>query len=226
MLPTRHFAQRHICSTLSRATWKTGGRQTPTMLLARYSSNLTPHDNSGVSDTKAARQRHNRNIDRNYGHNDDRMQYDMKAPQLDAGFANIFQVDENMLSIVENLPTGFRLNNGAVVYGPLLIVNNEAFTLNIPPPKPNAKGQVVNPVAMLAKEVLEVLDVVTPKPELVVVGGGARLSPLSKEAKAYLTSIGLNVELANTRYATSTFNTLSEEGRNAALLALPAGVVA
>ncbi|KAJ2228419.1 hypothetical protein H4R99_006188 [Coemansia sp. RSA 1722] len=159
-----------------------------------------------------------------YNRNDDRFQYDMKAPLLDAGIANIFQVDENMISIAENLPTGFRLNNGITVYGPLLVVNNEAFTLKIPPPKPDAAGKVVNPMFMLDPQALEVFNVVTPKPELVIVGGGARISPLSPDAKKYLTSIGIKVELSNTRHASSTFNTLSEEGRNAALLALPLGV--
>ncbi|KAJ1887187.1 hypothetical protein LPJ66_009243, partial [Kickxella alabastrina] len=157
---------------------------------------------------------------------EDRFQYDMKEPLLDAGIANMFQVDENMLSITESLPTGFRLNNGHTVYGPILIVNNEAFSLKIPPPKADSTGKVVNPLMLLDARALEVLNVVTPKPEMVVVGGGAGLSLLSEPARKYLTSIGINVELASTRYASSTFNTLSEEGRNAALLALPAGVTA
>ncbi|KAJ2060179.1 hypothetical protein GGI17_003956 [Coemansia sp. S146] len=156
---------------------------------------------------------------------EDRFQYDFKEPLLDAGIANIFQVDENMLTIVENLSTGFRLSNGITAYGPLLLVNNEAFTLKIPPPRPDAvSGVVTNPLQLLDPEALKVLDVVTPKPELLVVGGGANISPLSPAARKYLTSIGLNVELASTRHASSTFNTLSEEGRNAALLVLPAGV--
>ncbi|KAJ1897481.1 hypothetical protein LPJ71_006353 [Coemansia sp. S17] len=156
---------------------------------------------------------------------EDRFQYDFKEPLLDAGIANIFQVDENMLTIVENLSTGFRLSNGITAYGPLLLVNNEAFTLKIPPPRPDAvSGVVINPLQLLDPEALKVLDVVTPKPELLVVGGGANISPLSPAARKYLTSIGLNVELASTRHASSTFNTLSEEGRNAALLVLPAGV--
>ncbi|KAJ1804617.1 hypothetical protein LPJ56_006692, partial [Coemansia sp. RSA 2599] len=159
-----------------------------------------------------------------YDRNDDRFQYDMKAPLLDAGIANMFQVDENMISIAENLPTGFRLNNGNIVYGPLLIVNNEAFALKIPPPKPDANGKVVNPMFILDPKALEVFDVVTPKPELIIVGSGTRICPLSPVAMKYLTSIGIKVELSSTRYASSTFNTLCEEGRNAALLALPAGV--
>ncbi|KAJ2831471.1 hypothetical protein GGI24_001565 [Coemansia furcata] len=157
-------------------------------------------------------------------HAEDRFQYDFKEPLLDAGIANMFQVDENMLTIVENLSTGFRLSNGITAYGPLLLVNNEAFTLKIPPPTPDAAGVVTNPLQLLDPMALKVLDIVTPKPELLVVGGGANISPLSPAAREYLTSIGLNVELASTRHASSTFNTLSEEGRNAALLVLPAGV--
>ncbi|KAI9503729.1 NADH dehydrogenase 1 alpha subcomplex assembly factor 3 [Coemansia spiralis] len=138
----------------------------------------------------------------------------------------MFQTDAKTINIIENLQTGFRLSNGGMVYGPMLVVNNEAFLLKISPPKQDASGKVVNPLLLLDPQALAILDVVTPKPELVVVGGGARLSPLSTDAKKYLTSIGLNVELASTRYASSTFNALSEEGRNVALLVLPAGVFA
>ncbi|KAJ2617444.1 hypothetical protein H4S08_000285 [Coemansia sp. RSA 1365] len=148
----------------------------------------------------------------------------MKEPLLDAGFANMFQADAAMLSVVENLVTGFRLSNDHTVYGPLLIVNNEAFSLKIPPPRPESNGRVMNPLTLLDPDALAILSIVTPKPELLVVGGGAGIAPLSHRAREYLTSIGLNVELANSKNASSTYNTLSEEGRNAALLAIPAGV--
>ncbi|PIA15192.1 hypothetical protein COEREDRAFT_88049 [Coemansia reversa NRRL 1564] len=138
----------------------------------------------------------------------------------------MFQADAAMLSVVENLATGFRLSNDHTVYGPLLIVNNEAFSLKIPPPQPDASGRVLNPLTLLDPDALAILSIVTPKPELVVVGGGAGIAPLSHRAREYLTSIGLNVELANSKNASSTYNTLSEEGRNAALLAIPAGVSA
>ncbi|KAJ1999724.1 hypothetical protein GGI04_004449 [Coemansia thaxteri] len=158
--------------------------------------------------------------------NDERYQYDFKEPLLDAGISNMFQVDKNMLTVVETLSTGFRLSTGQTVYGPLLVVNNEAFMLKIPPPCPDSTGKVTNPLQLLDPEALVVLNAVTPRPELLVVGGGAHISPLSSAAREYLTSIGLSVELANTRHASSTFNTLCEEGRNAALLVLPAGVSA
>ncbi|KAJ2711936.1 hypothetical protein H4R19_003010 [Coemansia spiralis] len=155
---------------------------------------------------------------------DDRFQYDMKEPQLDAGFANMYQADANMLSVTASLPTGFRLSNGHTVYGPLLIVNNQPFSLRIPPPAKDTSGAVTNPLLVLDPDALALLEAVAPKPELLIVGGGASISPLSPSARSYLTSIGLGVELASTRHATSTFDTLAEEGRNVALLVLPAGV--
>ncbi|KAJ1766194.1 hypothetical protein LPJ77_003671 [Coemansia sp. RSA 2523] len=155
---------------------------------------------------------------------DDWFQYDMKAPLLDAGFANVFEADPNMVSITENLTTGFRLSTGHTAYGPLLMVNNTAFTLKIPPPTEDKNGTVINPLAVLDPGALRILDVARPKPELLVVGGGANISQLSPRAKQYLTSIGLQVVMSNTRFASSTFNTLLEEGRSAALLALPCGV--
>ncbi|KAJ2554925.1 hypothetical protein EV175_002424 [Coemansia sp. RSA 1933] len=154
----------------------------------------------------------------------ERLKYDMKEPLMDAGIANMFQVDQNTVQITKTLQTGFNLSNGKTAYGPLLIVNNEAFTLNIPPPARDSTGKTVNPLLLLDPKALAILDIVTPKPELIVVGGGSQISQLSVEAKKYLTSIGLNVELANTRYASSTFNVLLEEGRNVAFLALPVGV--
>lgn len=158
--------------------------------------------------------------------NDDRFQYDFKEPLLDAGMANMYKVDESTITIAENLPTGFRLSSGKKAYGPLLIVNNEAFTLNIPPPEKGSDGSITNPLQSLDPRALEVLSLVDPKPEMLVVGGGARLSMLSPAARKYLISIGVNVELASTRHASSTFNTLMEEGRNIALLALPSALSA
>ncbi|KAJ1869813.1 hypothetical protein LPJ55_005111 [Coemansia sp. RSA 990] len=144
----------------------------------------------------------------------DAHQYDMKAPELDAGFANVYQVDPNQINVTEILTTGFRLNNGQAIYGPLFIVNNTPFVLKIPPPMPSKAG-IIHPLQKLDPQALRVLNVVKPKPELLVVGGGANISQLSAEAKNYLTSIGLQVELANTKNASSTFNTLAQEGRNA-----------
>lgn len=158
--------------------------------------------------------------------NDDRFQYDFKEPLLDAGMANMYKIDESTITIAENLPTGFRLSSGKKAYGPLLIVNNEAFTLNIPPPEKGSDGSITNPLQSLDPRALEVLSLVDPKPEMLVVGGGARLSMLSPAARKYLISIGVNVELASTRHASSTFNTLMEEGRNIALLALPSALSA
>ncbi|KAJ2742963.1 hypothetical protein GGI20_004096 [Coemansia sp. BCRC 34301] len=211
------FAVRRSLSLAATSSLKSHAEiQIPRPLAVRFSSS---------SRSKNGRQRRPGTSEGGVDHAEDRFQYDFKEPLLDAGIANIFKVDENMLTIVENLSTGFRLSNGITAYGPLLLVNNEAFTLKIPPPTPDAaSGVVTNPLLLLDPEALKVLDVVTPKPELLIVGGGASISRLSLAARNYLTSIGLNVELANTRHASSTFNTLSEEGRNAALLVLPAGV--
>ncbi|ORX69523.1 hypothetical protein DL89DRAFT_267720 [Linderina pennispora] len=155
--------------------------------------------------------------------NDSHFQYDMKAPQLDAGVANLFLVDDKTLRISKILPTGFKLSSGHTVYGPLLIVNNEAFKLKIAPPQ-TKNGTTVHPFSELTPDALRILDVVTPKPEMLVVGGGAETWPVNKEAREYLTSIGISVEMANTKFASNTFNVLAEEGRHAALLAIPAGV--
>ncbi|KAJ2788378.1 hypothetical protein H4R21_007018, partial [Coemansia helicoidea] len=157
------------------------------------------------------------------GQEDDRFQYDMKEPQLDAGFANIYQADASMVSVTETLATGFRLSNGHTMYGPLLIVNSQPFSLKIPPPTMGKDGVVSNPLFVLDPDALALLQAVAPKPELLIVGGGATICPLSPAARSYLTSIGLGIELASTKHATSTFDTLSEEGRNVALLAVPAG---
>ncbi|KAJ2785669.1 hypothetical protein H4R18_000360 [Coemansia javaensis] len=150
----------------------------------------------------------------------------MKEPLLDAGFGNMYRADANMLSVTGTLPTGFQLSSGRSVHGPLLVVNNEPFVLKIPPPQADKDGRVANPLLLLDPDALALLDAVEPRPELLVVGGGAGISPLSPQARSYLISIGLTAELASTKHATSTFNTLSEEGRNVALLAIPAGVSA
>ncbi|KAJ1836000.1 hypothetical protein LPJ63_000628 [Coemansia sp. RSA 2711] len=181
------------------------------------------HSSSGNGSSGSSR---NRNKPDAHTRNDDRFQYDMKAPELDAGFANVFQADPNQLSVAETLATGFRLSSGRTVHGPLLLVNNTPFVLKIAPPTADASGRVANPLGVLPADALALLGVVAPRPELLVVGGGAHISRLAPAARAYLTQIGVNVELASTRHAASTFNALAQEGRNAALLAIPAGVSA
>lgn len=70
----------------------------------------------------------------------------------------------------------------------------------------NAKGQM--DVDRLA---WGVLDLVWPKPDLLVVGTGQSIVPLSPETRRHINELGIRVEVQDTRNAAAQFNMLATE---------------
>lgn len=70
---------------------------------------------------------------------------------------------------------------------------------------------------------LSFLKLISPKPEILVLGCGPRMEALSKELRDTLKVQGLAVELQDTRNAVSCFNFLTDEGRLAVAALLPYG---
>ncbi|KXN67653.1 DUF498-domain-containing protein [Conidiobolus coronatus NRRL 28638] len=60
---------------------------------------------------------------------------------------------------------------------------------------------------------LRSLELVRPKPDLLIFGTGLQIKPLPKHLIKYLTNLGIQIEVMDTRNACSTFNLLIEEGR-------------
>ncbi|XP_010506273.1 PREDICTED: protoheme IX farnesyltransferase, mitochondrial-like [Camelina sativa] len=67
------------------------------------------------------------------------------------------------------------------------------------------------------------LSVVNP-PELLIIGCGRDIHPVTPEVRQFVKSIGMKLETVDSRNAASTYNILNEEGRVVAAALLPYGV--
>ncbi|EPS44409.1 hypothetical protein H072_1601 [Dactylellina haptotyla CBS 200.50] len=116
---------------------------------------------------------------------------------------------------------GFLLNNGMRLMGKdgIIIVHNEAFNW-----LSHKAARVHNGVLELDDELWGILDVVAPKPELLVLGTGARSIPISLKTKHRLHSLGIRIDSMDTNHAASSYNLLATErpGQIIAAALLPA----
>ncbi|KAJ3273672.1 hypothetical protein HDU76_010780 [Blyttiomyces sp. JEL0837] len=90
----------------------------------------------------------------------------------------------------------------------------------------NDKGleRVDNPGSVFhlwTTDMLKLFEIVTPKPEIVVIGTGAAMQPMPPMLKNYLHKLGIQVEVMSSRHAGSTYNLLLREGRRASTALLP-----
>lgn len=70
-----------------------------------------------------------------------------------------------------------------------------------------------------------VLGLIWPKPDLLILGMGARLAPLSPATRAYINSLGIRLDIQDTRNASAQFNLLATERGvgNVAAAMIPVG---
>ncbi|KAJ1678398.1 Golgi Transport, partial [Spiromyces aspiralis] len=117
-----------------------------------------------------------------------------ELPPIDVQLPSAFEPNESALFVNNDLKTGFKLSNGVVVNGPMLIVNGESFEWKVG----NGNSTKSHPFKELDGEAFRILEIVNPKPELLVLGTGAVSYMLSPRVRDYLTSIGIPVEQSNT----------------------------
>ncbi|KAK7717442.1 hypothetical protein SLS64_002934 [Diaporthe eres] len=106
---------------------------------------------------------------------------------------------------------GFKLNSGVSIYdgNGVILVGGEAFAWRPWGPDlklVNSKGQWE-----VREEAFAVLDLLWPRPDLIILGLGPEMRPLSPATRKYLGSLGLRVEVLDTRNAASQFNMLATE---------------
>ncbi|KAI1168572.1 hypothetical protein F5B18DRAFT_185571 [Nemania serpens] len=108
---------------------------------------------------------------------------------------------------------GFQLNSGArIVEGSgVILVGGEAFAWRPWLPRGehrllNAKGQWEIP-----NETLGPLSLLWPRPDLLILGLGPEIRPLSPELRRHISSLGMRVEILDTRNAAAQFNLLATE---------------
>ncbi|KAM7199056.1 Protein of unknown function (DUF498/DUF598) domain containing protein [Naviculisporaceae sp. PSN 640] len=105
---------------------------------------------------------------------------------------------------------GFTFNSGAIIsHGDgALLVGGEAFAWRPWEVAPvlNSKGQFE-----LSRESLALFESIWPRPDLLIVGMGKEIRPLSKETREIISALGMRVDVLDTRNAASQFNLLATE---------------
>ncbi|KAI9333114.1 NADH dehydrogenase 1 alpha subcomplex assembly factor 3 [Obelidium mucronatum] len=124
--------------------------------------------------------------------------------------------------------------NNVVHTGGVLVVNNTPLLWDAPQfTLGNAAGLGAAPAGAnhganhgvfqrWTTDAFRVFEVVSPTPEILVVGTGAQMQLMPQYLRNYLNSLGMQVEIMSTRHAASTYNLLVQEGRKVAAALLPA----
>ncbi|KAJ3316071.1 hypothetical protein HDV04_000280 [Boothiomyces sp. JEL0838] len=127
---------------------------------------------------------------------------------------------KKVISKVTN--TGFHVQD-LQIEGPIIVLNQQVILWDVPQ---YGVGDVVctdpsSPFYGWKTEMFNIFEKVEPKPELLLLGSGGAISSVPQPIKEYINKLGIQVDVLNSRHASSTFNVLVEEGRNTALALLP-----
>ncbi|KAL2218944.1 hypothetical protein M432DRAFT_656433 [Thermoascus aurantiacus ATCC 26904] len=124
------------------------------------------------------------------------------------------------------LDDGFHLSNGTKVTGGdgVLLVGGEAFAWRPWEAFSNnkdrgeggisdLKGMMVNAKGQWAvdEQVWGLLGLIWPRPDLLILGLGASVFPISPETRRHINSLGIRIEVQDTRNAAAQFNLLATE---------------
>lgn len=122
------------------------------------------------------------------------------------------------------LPGGFVLGTGARLVGAggcgALLVGGEAFAwrpweagVGVGDGDGGKKGSLVNEKGQweVADEAWAIFGVVWPRPDLLILGVGPEIRPISPATRRAISSLGMRVEVLDTRNAASQYNMLATE---------------
>ncbi|KAJ5808615.1 hypothetical protein N7474_009884 [Penicillium riverlandense] len=143
------------------------------------------------------------------------------------------QTDFAALNVLGNIPapttaidacldSGFHLNSGVKITGgdALLLVGGEAFAWRpwkafeeMETKTKDAKAAMINAKGQFEvdEQVWGLLSMVWPRPDMLILGLGASMFPLSPETKRHINSLGIRVDIQDTRNAAAQFNLLATE---------------
>ncbi|KAK3676605.1 hypothetical protein LTR78_003379 [Recurvomyces mirabilis] len=132
--------------------------------------------------------------------------------QTDFGAMDVFSSMPAPSTAIDACMTdGFALNSGLKVTGSgVLLVGGEAFKWK---PWQNQNSKILNKKGQfdVDAQVWGIIDLVWPKPDLLVLGTGERIVPVSPDTRARLTELGVRIEVQDTRNAAAQFNLLATE---------------
>ncbi|ORY34804.1 hypothetical protein BCR39DRAFT_514906 [Naematelia encephala] len=136
---------------------------------------------------------------------------------------NMFDPDQApSLTISRLTQRGYELSDDLVIPGGVVFIDSQPFLWNVDPPRSDPEAKTLEKVwEGWGKERFGVFEVVTPRPEILLFGTGSRTFPVPKEIKEYISSLGIQLDVMDSRNAASTYNMLLEEGRRVAAALCP-----
>ncbi|EFP81973.1 hypothetical protein PGT21_020054 [Puccinia graminis f. sp. tritici] len=130
--------------------------------------------------------------------------------------------DDEMLSVRSVHERAFTLSNDTVVPANLFLFNARGMLWN--PARdiyPHPAGPA-DPTKIVSQ--FKLFEIIHPRPEMVILGAGKSILTIDPEKiaaiKSYLNSIGIQLDVLDTRNGCSNYNLLVEEGRSVAGLFL------
>ena len=110
------------------------------------------------------------------------------------------------------LDDGFALDSGLKVVGAgVLLVGGEAFKWRPWSSSPTPTLRSKKGMFEVDKSVWGVLDLVWPKPDLLILGTGEKILPVSPQTRRDIAALGIRIEVQDTRNAAAQFNMLATE---------------
>ncbi|GMK56497.1 hypothetical protein CspeluHIS016_0303370 [Cutaneotrichosporon spelunceum] len=138
-----------------------------------------------------------------------------------SGLTNLFEAGDNPpLSVSKLDERGFHLSDGLLVPGGLVFADGRAFLWDVDPPA-DSKGGMAAAWAGWSPERFAVFERVVPRPEILLFGTGSRVLLPPREVRDYISSLGITLEIMDSRNAASTYNLLFEEGRTVSAALCP-----
>ncbi|KDR84270.1 hypothetical protein GALMADRAFT_236977 [Galerina marginata CBS 339.88] len=139
----------------------------------------------------------------------------------DRSFTNLLADDNPPAVQVSSISdVGIQLADGLVIPGACVFLEGKVFLWDVP--GINAKAKVKEERwPDWVEDNFQLLDMVTPRPEILLLGTGKTLVQPPPFLRPYLSKLGIQLDVMDTRNACSTYNILSEEGRRVAAALLP-----
>ncbi|KAF8958511.1 NADH dehydrogenase 1 alpha subcomplex assembly factor 3 [Flammula alnicola] len=139
----------------------------------------------------------------------------------DRSFTNLLADDNPPAVQVSSISeAGILLADGLLLPGACVFLEGKVFLWDVP--QTNLRSKVKEERWRgWGEERFQLLEVVAPRPEILLLGTGATLVQPPLFLREYLSTLGIQLDVMDTRNACSTYNLLAEEGRRVAAALLP-----
>ncbi|KJA29588.1 hypothetical protein HYPSUDRAFT_222987 [Hypholoma sublateritium FD-334 SS-4] len=139
----------------------------------------------------------------------------------DRSFTNLLADDNPPAVQVSSISSaGIQLVDGLLLPGSCIFLEGKVFLWDVPATNAGSKVKEER-WRKWDKALFEVFEVVNPRPEILLLGTGKTIVQPPLFLNEYLSTLGIQLDILDTRNACSTYNLLSEEGRRVAAALLP-----